>query len=155
MGMFCVSHLRGAFPGRVVLLLAAAVMAAPAMAQSTQKGVFETPPNEPLQFRPQGNEQFLFQSPAYGEQGYGQGNSLGSAPGYGRDQRQGYGRPWTFEERRAYSGQPGFGYHQPLGYSPHGGRGSYPVHGGHVPQPRRGAYPADPGANGYYANPIK
>jgi hypothetical protein len=155
MSMFCITHSRHRGPAGAALLLATALIAAPANAQSSQKGVYETPPNEPLYQRPRGNDQYLFQSPGYGEQGYGQGNSLGYGPGYGRDQRQGYGRPWTFEDRRAYSGQPGFGYHQPLGYSPHGGRGSYPAHGGHVPQPGRSGYSAEPWTNGRNPYPVK
>lgn len=132
--------------GRVLAsaLLAGVVVAAPASAQSASRGVYETPPIQPLQQRPRGNDQYIFQSPGYGEQGYGQGNGLGQGPGYGRDQRQGYGRPWSFDERRAYSGQPGFGYHQPLGYSPHGGRGVYPGEPGHLPRPGYGGRPPFP-----------
>jgi hypothetical protein len=99
------------------LVLAGACASAPASAQSDRRGVYETPPNDPLYHRPRGNDQ---------NTGYGMGSSYDPNQGYG--QNQGYGRPQNYEDRRAYNGQPGFGYHQP--YRPPAGYGPVPYHGG-------------------------
>lgn len=111
------------FLALAALVLAGTLAAGSALAQSDRRGVYETPPNDPLYYRPRGNDQNM---------GYGMGSGYDPNQGYGRNQGygqlQGYGRPQNYEDRRAYNGQPGFGYHQP--YRPPSGYGPVPYNGG-------------------------
>lgn len=121
------------------LALTGMMAAGSALAQSDRRGVYETPPNDPLYHRPRGNDQNM---------GYGQGSAYDPNQGYGSNQgygqSQGYGRPNTYEDRRAYHGQPGFGYHQP--YRP-------PV--GYGPVPYRGNAYGNQDAPVHYGRPVK
>ena len=133
------------------LVLAGALIPGTASAQSERRGVFETPPNDPLFHRPRGNWGCCDQNQWSGSGSFNSGQNSGQFQGSGQNQWQnqnqnqwrnqnqwqnqnqnhwqnqgkgqnaGHGRPWNEQNRHAYTGQPGFGYHQPLGPGHRGG----------------------------------
>lgn len=92
----------------VALVLTGTLAAGPALGQSSQPGVYETAPIEPLHQRPYRDGRSLL---------YGLGTT--NDPNLGDGVGSYYGQPYEADDQRGYSGQPGFGYHQPYRYQPH------------------------------------